>query len=90
MEIIISRLFKKQSQKLVENKPNLKRKINDCIIDYSKNFKKSKFYRKPLKWNWIGFDELEIWGNVRIIIKIRISEDATIFEQIWTHSQLFW
>lgn len=89
MEIILSKTFQKQARKLVENKKNLKAKINDCIIDYSKFFKKSKYYRKPLKWNWIGFDELEIWWDIRIIIKIRITEDQTVFEQIWTHSQLF-
>ena len=48
MEIILSKKFKKQAKKLVENRKNLKSKINLCIIDFQKNVRKSVFYRKKL------------------------------------------
>ena len=90
MEIIFSKKFQKQAKKIIENKKNLKEKINFCIIDFQKNVRKSSFYRKKLTWNWIWFEELQIWWDIRIIIKIRIEKDKTVFEQIWTHSELFW
>ena len=48
MELIFSKKFKKQAKKLVENRNNFKEKINECIKDFSINFRKSKFYRKKL------------------------------------------
>ena len=90
MEIIFSRKFKKQAKKLVENRKNLKEKINLCIIDFQKYWRKSQFYIKKLTWNWIWFEELQIWWDIRIIIKVRIKEWKAVFEQIWTHSELFW
>ena len=48
MEIIFSKKFQKQAKKIIENKKNLKEKINFCIIDFQKNVRKSSFYRKKL------------------------------------------
>lgn len=59
MEIIFSKRFQKQAKKLVENKENLKSKINECIIDFSQHIRSSKFYRHPLKGAWQGFEEFK-------------------------------
>lgn len=88
MELIFTKKFKKQAQKLGENKPNLKGKINECLKDFKQYGKQSKFYRKPLKYNWSGLDELQVEGGIRIIFKIRIIEGRTVLMQIGTHSQL--
>ncbi|MCD5382502.1 hypothetical protein LR002_00010, partial [Candidatus Gracilibacteria bacterium] len=68
---------------------NLKSKINLCIIDFQKNVRKSVFYRKKLTGNLIGFEELQIGGDIRILIKIRIEKGKTVFEQNGIYSELF-
>ncbi len=88
MEIIFSRRFKKQAKKIIENRKNFKNKINECIIDFSTKIRKSKYYRKKMSGNWNGYEELQIGGDIRIIIKIYIKNNSTIFEQIGTHSSL--
>lgn len=88
MEIIYSRRFKKQVKKLIENKKNLKNKVENCIIDFSENIRESRYYRKKMTGNWSRYEELQIGGDIRIIIKIYITKNSTIFEQICTHSSL--
>lgn len=92
MELIISKKFKKQAQKLVENKSSLRSKINECLIDFSKNAKKSKYYRKQLnrkqlKGNLYGYDELQIGGDIRIIIRINKDQSSAVLVMIGSHSQ---
>lgn len=88
MEIIYSKKFQKQAKKLIESRKILKAKINECIFDFSRNVRNSQFYRKSLKGDRIGYEEIQIGGDIRIIVRIRIREDKTIFEEIGTHSQL--
>lgn len=90
MEIIFSKTFKKQAQKLVENRKNLKEKINDCIKDFSACGRQSPYYRKKLRGDWFGYEELQIGGDIRIIIKIRFKETEAVFEEIGTHSYFGW
>lgn len=89
MEIIFSRKFKKQAKKIVENKKNLQEKINNCIIDFSEQVRASKYWRKKLTGSMFGYEELQIGGDIRIIIRVRISHNMTVFEQIGTHAELF-
>lgn len=88
MELIFSKRFKKQAQKLVENNQKLKQKINDCIADFSKYARDSKYYRKPLKGNWYGYEELQIGGDLRIVIRIDANNQRAVLEMIGTHAQL--
>jgi len=88
MELIFSKKFKKQAQKLVQNKPNLKARINDCLRDFARAGKQSQYYRRPLRHNWAGFDELQVGGDIRIIVRIRVVEGRAVLLQIGTHSQL--
>ena len=88
MELIFKAKFKKNSQNLVRWNIKLKDKINNCIIDFSKNIFKSKYYRKPLKNLWKNIHELEIWWDIRILIELLIIEDKCYFLNIWTHSSL--
>jgi len=90
MEIIFSKAFKKQAKTLVQNRKNLKEKINECIIDFSKKGRKSMFYRKKLKGSLSCFEELQIGGDLRILISIRIEHDQVVFEKIGTHSDFGW
>ncbi len=89
MEIIFSKKFQKQAKKIIENKTNLKNKINEVIIDFAQQFRKSKYWRKKLSGNLFGFEELQVGGDIRIIIRVRISKEQVVFEQIGTHSELF-
>ncbi len=88
MEVILSKRFIKQAKKLGENKKHLRNKIDDGIIDFSRHVRKSKYYRKALKGNYFGFEELQIGGDIRILIRIRMKNNIAVFEQIGTHSQL--
>ena len=88
MELIVSRHFKKQVRALAENKPNLKGKINSCLIDFSEKGRKSKYHRKRLKGDLFGYEELQVGGDIRILIRIHDSKDIAVLEQIGTHSQL--
>ena len=88
MELIITKTFQKQAQKLVENKTNLKMRINECLRDFKENGKQSRFYRKPLRHNWLGFHELQVGGDIRIIVKIHVTNNRAVLMYIGTHSQL--
>ncbi|PCI25620.1 hypothetical protein COB57_00135 [Candidatus Peregrinibacteria bacterium] len=90
MEIIFSKTFKKQAIKLIQNRKNLKEKINECIIDFAQNIRSSRFYRKRLKGNLKNFEELQIGGDLRILIRMSIQDQMTVFEQIGTHSDFGW
>ena len=71
-----------------QNRKNLKPKLNDCIRDFSKYGRKSNYYRKKLSGNWYGYEELELGGDIRIIIRIHEIKPIAVFELIGTHSQL--
>lgn len=73
---------------MVEGNEKLKQKINQVLIDFSKNNRKSSYYRKPLKGNWYGHEELQVGGNIRIILRINSENTRAVLEQIGTHSQL--
>jgi mRNA-degrading endonuclease YafQ of YafQ-DinJ toxin-antitoxin module len=88
MELIFSKRFKKQAQKMVQNKPALKHKLNDCLIDFAKKNRKSLYYQKKLKGNWYGYEELQIGGDIRILIRIRYDDTQAVLEYIGSHSQL--
>ena len=89
MEIIFSKKFTKQAKKIGENKKNLRSKINDVIIDFSEKFRASQYYRKKLSGNLQGYEELQVTGDIRIIIRVRIINNMIVFEEIGTHSELF-
>ena len=89
MEIIISRIFKKQAQKLVENKKALKEKINEVIVDFSGKGRRSNYYRKKLKGNYIGYEELQVGGDIRIVVRISFDEKKAVIQSIGSHSQLY-
>ncbi|MBI5413981.1 type II toxin-antitoxin system mRNA interferase toxin, RelE/StbE family [Candidatus Peregrinibacteria bacterium] len=86
MEIIFSRNFKKQAKKISENSSSRKEKINTVIKDFSMQGRGSEFYRKKLKGNWYGYEELQLGGDIRIIF--REKGNVAVFEAIGTHSQL--
>lgn len=88
MELIISRRFKKNAQKIIQNKQNLKKRINDCLVDFSAKGRSSDFYRKSLKGKWYGYEELQVGGDIRIIIRIHPNKKKAVIEDIGTHSQL--
>ena len=88
MELILSKRFKKQAQKLAKNNPKLKTKINNCLISFTKKGRNSKYYRKQLKDNWYGYEELQVGGDLRIIIRINKNSNQAALEMIGTHSQL--
>jgi len=87
-QIIFSKTFKKEAQKLVQNKSNLKNKINECICDFSKNGRNAYCYRKKLKGNLRPLEELKISGDIRIFFEMNESQKKVVLERIGTHSQL--
>ena len=88
MELVISKRFRKEARKMVENKPNLVVKIDDCLLDFAEHGRHSKYYRKKLKGNWHGYEELQIGGDIRIIMVIQETKNIATLERIGSHSQL--
>jgi mRNA-degrading endonuclease YafQ of YafQ-DinJ toxin-antitoxin module len=88
MELIFKNKFKRNSINLIRWNNKLKCRINNCILDFSKNIFNSSFYRKPLKNLWNNIYELEIWWDIRILIELFIVENKCYFLNIWTHSSL--
>ena len=88
MELIFSKKFKKQAKKLVQNKLNLKERINKVLIDFSKNKRNSMYYRKKLQGKYVGNEELQVGGDIRIIVRINAEDTKTVLRFIGTHSQL--
>ena len=60
MELRFKKLFQKNAHKLVRGNDKLKDKIDDMIIDFSKNLFHSPYYRKPLRNNGENIRELQI------------------------------
>ena len=87
MRVIFHKRFKKSVKNIATNNNKLKIKIEDCIEDVIKNLFKSKYYRKPLKW-LKNIHELQIGGDIRIIIEISLIEWELIFLNIGTYSSL--
>ncbi len=88
MELVFSKRFQKQARKLVENNPKLKEKISICLGDFSAKERKSEFYRKPLKGRWYGHEELQIGGDLRIVVRVSKNKEIAVMEMIGTHAQL--
>jgi len=88
MELIFKSKFRKNSQKLVRWNAKLKEKIEYCIIDFWYKLFDSKYYRKPLKNLWTNIHELQIGGDIRIIIELLIIDDKCYFLNIGTHASL--
>ena len=88
MELIVSKRFRKNAKKMGEAKFKLKEKINICLIDFAKHGRRSKYYRKKLKGSWFGYEELEIGGDIRIVVRINENTTKAVLENIGTHSML--
>jgi addiction module RelE/StbE family toxin len=88
MELIFTKQFQKNAKKIAETHKHKKEKINDCLLDFSRNGRTSKYYRKKLHGKWIGYEELEIGGDIRIVVRIHKNEQIAILENIGTHSML--
>ncbi len=88
MELIFSKKFQKNARKLVESRKNLKDKINKALIDFSKLGRQANCYRKKLRGRFIGYEELEIGGDLRIIVRIDKDNSKAVLENIGTHSEL--
>ncbi|MDD3144596.1 MAG: hypothetical protein PHV23_00635 [Candidatus Gracilibacteria bacterium] len=92
----LTKNFKKEVRDFVQNNSSLEDKIYDCILDFEKNLYLSKYYRKPLKngeFKKFNLHELQIGGDFRIIIQIKISinKDGSYtcyFINFGTHSSL--
>ncbi len=70
MELIITKYFKKRAKKLTENRKSLQSKLDACLLDFAKKGRQSKFYRHKMKGDKKDLDELQIGGDVRIIMKV--------------------
>ncbi|MDD2871633.1 MAG: hypothetical protein PHS49_06630 [Candidatus Gracilibacteria bacterium] len=88
MELIFKKLFKKNSLKLIRGNVKLKEKINLVIYDFSINLFKSIYYRKQLKNIGNNIHELQIGGDIRIIVEVIVLDNVIIFLNIGTHSSL--
>ena len=88
MELIFSKQFQKNAKKLVESNKKTQEKVNNCLIDFSLHGRTSKYYRKKLKGRWFGYEELEIGGDIRIVIRIDKKVKRAVLENIGTHSTL--
>lgn len=86
MKFIFTKIFFKNI-KVFRNQPNRQRLIDDVIYDFQEHLFDSRYYRKKLKW-YNNIHELEVWGDVRIIVEVIITHDTAIFLNIWTHSNL--
>jgi mRNA-degrading endonuclease YafQ of YafQ-DinJ toxin-antitoxin module len=88
MELISTKHFQKRVKKLIENKKHLKSKIDACLLDFAEKGKQSVFYRHRMQGDKKGLEELQIGGDLRIIIKILWKADMAYLLDIGTHSQL--
>lgn len=86
MKFIFTKTFEK-SIKQFRNKKNTLDRIAVWVDDFQKNFFDSPVYRKKLKW-YTDIHELQIWGDIRIIVQILIKDGVTYFLNIGTHSTL--
>lgn len=82
MELKFKKLFQKNAQKLVMSNQKLRDKIDDMIIDFSKHLFASSYYRKSLKGIGNNIHELQIGGDIRVIIEIIIRDDVIVFLNI--------
>ena len=88
MELVYSKKFKNEAKKLVENKVNLKIKVNKVLRDFMEKGREASCYRKPLKGQWFGHEELQVGGDIRIIFRMNEDETRVVLERIGSHSQL--
>lgn len=88
MELIFSKQFQKNAQKIAGSHKKKKEKINNCLLDFSRKGRTSNYYRKKLRGKWIGYEELEIGGDLRLIVRIHKNNQVAVLENIGTHSTL--
>ncbi len=74
---------------MIENKKNLKVKIDKVLFDFQEFGRQSKFWRKKLKGNFIPQEELEISGDLRILMVISPDKKNAVLKNIGTHAELF-
>ena len=82
MELKFKKLFQKNAKKLVQGNEKLQEKINHAIIDFATHLFDSQFYRKPLRGVGKDIHELQIGGDIRIIIEVILIHDTIIFLNI--------
>lgn len=85
---IYAKKFKKQAKSLVQNRQNLKLKVETAVIDFLKEGRESHFYRKKLKGSLAPMEELQVTGDVRIFVTIDDHNRVAVLEAIGTHAQL--
>ncbi len=88
MELIFSKKFQKKAKKLVEKRKNLKQKINLSLIEFAQKGRQASCYRKKLKGNLWGYEELQLGGDLRIIFRFNQKNNQAVLEDIGTHSSL--
>ena len=89
MRFIITQSFQRAVKQHTQNKPNLKKRIEECIFDFQEKLFESKYYRKPLK-GFVGEDvhELQVGGDPRIFIQFFRKDDECYFLNYGTHASL--
>ncbi len=89
MKFIVTDTFLAEVRKFTQNKPNLKTRIEDCMLDFQEHLFNSKYYRKPLKWyEKEDVHELQVGGDPRIFIQFYQKDKECYYLNFWTHSSL--
>ena len=88
MQLVFKKRFQKSLKKLLQNKPNLKKRVAACLYDFEVNGFSADSYRKPLKGLGLNIHELEVGGDIRILVEVLIIEDKAYLLNIGTHSSL--
>ena len=80
MKFIVTNTFISEVRSLTQNKPNLKVRVEDCMIDFQEQLFDSKYYRKPLKgYEKEDVHELQIGGDARIFIQFYRKDDECYY-----------
>ena len=87
MQFVFTKTFIKQCKNFEHQKQRVLF-IATVIEDFQNNIFQSKYYRKKLQW-YDDIHELEVWGDIRIIIQVIIKDDICYFLAIWWHSTLW-
>lgn len=89
MKFIFTDIFRDELKKHVQNKPNMKIRVNECISDFQAKLFDSRYYRKSLKgYETEDVHELQVGGDPRIFIQLFRKDDECYFLNFWTHSSL--
>lgn len=80
MKFIVTETFLAEVRKFAQNKPNLKARIEDCMLDFQERLFDSKYYRKPLKgYEKEDVHELQVGGDPRIFIQFCRKNDECYY-----------